>query len=258
MRLAVLASSDSWYLRNLIRAAGDRHEIVRATYRDLSVDCVGHGETALGITSGDVPLTKCDGLLVRTMPPGSLEQIVFRMDALAYLAERIPVVNPPRAIEAAVDKFLCTARLARAGIPTPRTIVAQTPEQALRGFAELGGRAVIKPLFGSEGRGIALLEDEALAARTFDLLAGLGSVIYLQEFIPHGESDYRVLIVGERTWTMRRRHASDWRTNLARGATAEPCALPDDVLDLARARRRSWAHRWRASICCSIRTDDRW
>ena len=52
-------------------------------------------------------------------------------------------------------------------------------------FERLGGDVVLKPLFGSEGRGITRLQDEALALRAFKMLEQLGAVLYLQEFIAH-------------------------------------------------------------------------
>lgn len=234
MNIAVFASPESWYLRDLQRAAGAAHTIIQATYRDLAAGCGGLPSQA-NIASTPGLLHEYDAVLVRTMPPGSLEQVVFRMDALAQLSAIVPVVNPPRALEAAVDKYLCSARLAAAGIPTPRTWVAQTVEQALRGFDLFAATgSVLKPLFGSEGRGIALLTDRALAERAFALIAGHGGVIYQQEFLPHGDSDYRVLVIGDKTWTIRRRHASDWRTNISRGAVAEACRVPEDWLQLTR------------------------
>ena len=88
------------------------------------------------------------------MPPGSLEQVVFRMDALHRLAAAgVPVLNPPRAVEAAVDKYLTLALLAAAGLPVPSTWTGQSAAEALAAFEELGGDVVVKPLFGSEGRG---------------------------------------------------------------------------------------------------------
>ena len=105
-------------------------------------------------------------MIVRTMPPGSLEQVVFRMDCLGrYEAAGGVVINPARAIEAAVDKFLTSAKLQAAGLITPRTIVCQTADDALAAFEQLGGNVVLKPVFGSEGRGITRLNDEALAVR---------------------------------------------------------------------------------------------
>jgi RimK family alpha-L-glutamate ligase len=232
MRFAVLAATDSWYLRDLTRAAGDRHEILPMTFRQLTAML---GSSRPVFASGGVDLASVDAVLVRTMPPGSLEQVVFRMDVLGRLeAAGIRVINPARAIEAAVDKYLASAKLEAAGLCTPRTFVCQTVDDALIGFAELGGDVVVKPLFGAEGRGIARLNDEAIAQRTFSLLVSLGAVIYLQEFIPHEGADYRILLIGDRAFGMTRRNPLDWRTNVSRGAEAEPLELTKELVDIAR------------------------
>jgi len=186
-------------------------------------------------SSGGVDLRRVEAVLVRTMPPGSLEQVVFRMDVLGRLeAAGKLVINPARAVEAAVDKYLATARLQEAGLTVPRTVVSQTVDDALAGFAALGGDVVVKPLFGAEGRGIARIDDEALAQRAFSLLVQLGAVIYQQEFIPHDGFDLRVLVVGQHVWGMRRRNPLDWRTNVSRGATAEPLELTHELVETAR------------------------
>ncbi len=92
------------------------------------------------------------------MPQGSLEQIISRMNILSLLHEQVPIVNPPRALEIAIDKGLCTARLALAGLPVPQTLIAQTVEQALAFFDQISMGVVAKPLFGSEGRGLVLFQ----------------------------------------------------------------------------------------------------
>jgi len=169
------------------------------------------------------------------MPPGSLEQVVFRMDCLGrYESAGGIVINPARAIEAAVDKFLTTAKLEGAGLLTPRTICCQTSDDAMVAFAELGGDVVLKPLFGSEGRGITRLNDEALALRAFKMLAQLGAVLYLQEFVPHEGCDIRLLLIGERVLAIRRHNQLDWRTNISRGAKAEPFVPDDSLIEIAR------------------------
>jgi ribosomal protein S6--L-glutamate ligase len=144
------------------------------------------------------------------------------------------VINPPRAIEAAVDKYLATAKLEAAGLRVPRTAVCQTAEDALQRFAELGGDVVLKPLFGSEGRGITRLVDAALSERAFKLLEQLGAVIYLQEFIGHEGYDLRLLVIGDQVLGMRRSNPLDWRTNISRGARAEPFSPDDALIELAR------------------------
>jgi tetrahydromethanopterin:alpha-L-glutamate ligase len=231
MRIAVLANANSWYLKDLQRAAEDRYEIVPASFRDLTSTLI---EKECGVTSQGLDLATCDAVLVRTMPPGSLEQVVFRMDALARLEARGQIViNPPRAIEAAVDKYLTSARLQAAGLLVPRTIVCQTAEDAMVGFAQLGGDIVLKPLFGAEGRGIARLTDESLALRAFKLLEELKAVLYLQEFVPHEGRDLRVFVLGERTFAIERRNPLDWRTNVSRGAIAVAIQLSDELRELA-------------------------
>jgi len=169
------------------------------------------------------------------MPPGTLEQVVFRMDVLGRLeAAGKVVINPARAVEAAVDKYLASAQLAAAGLATPCTVVCQTVDDAMLAFERLGGDVVVKPLFGAEGRGIARLNDEAMALRAFSLLSQLGAVLYVQQFIPHDGYDVRVLVVGSRMWAIRRRNPLDWRTNVSRGATAEPLELTSELAELAR------------------------
>ncbi len=144
------------------------------------------------------------------------------------------VVNPARALEAAVDKYLASARLQAAGLLVPRTSVCQTIDDALAAFDALGGDVVVKPLFGSEGRGILHIEDRSLAGRVFSTLAQLQSVIYLQQFIPHPGYDLRLLVIGGRVLGMSRHRGTDWRTNIALGATAQPLEPTDQMADMAR------------------------
>lgn len=232
MHFAVLASPDSWYLRDLKRAAADRFEITPLAFRDLTASL---GGSSNAFAAAQVDLNRVQAVLVRTMPPGSLEQVVFRMDVLGQLERAgVKVVNPAKTIEAAVDKYLASAKLQSAGLLTPRTIVCQTVDAAMEAFEQLGGDVVIKPLFGAEGRGITRLNDEALAQRAISMLVNLGSVIYLQEFIAHEGYDLRVLLVGKKAFGMRRRNPLDWRTNVSRGAIAEPLELTEDVFEVAR------------------------
>jgi RimK family alpha-L-glutamate ligase len=233
MRIAILAASDSWYARDLARAAAGEHDIVTLPFSQMTA-AIGTCRATRVVSAGR-DLADFDAVLVRTMPLGSLEQVVFRMDCLArHEAAGGLVLNPPRAIEAAVDKFLASAKLAAAGLVTPRTVCCQTPDEAMDAFRQLGGDIVLKPLFGSEGRGIARLNDEALALRAFKMLAQLGAALYLQQFIPHEGYDIRLLVVGQRILAMRRRNKLDWRTNISRGAVAEPFEPDDRLADIAR------------------------
>ncbi len=233
MRIAVLAAPESWYLRDLQRAAGADHEIIACGFSQLATSL----PVDLGppVTSGETDLTAMDAVLVRSMPPGSLEQVVFRMNALARAEQAgTLVLNPPRALEVAIDKYLTLARLSDAGLTVPATMTCQTSDVAMVAYEALGGDVVIKPVFGSEGRGIARVTDPALALRAFKMLEQLGAVIYLQAFVPHHGYDVRVFVAGDRVLSMRRMNPADWRTNVSRGARTEPCELETGWEQMAR------------------------
>ncbi len=183
-------------------------------------------------------LEDCQALLVRTIPIGSLEQIIFRMDALHRLEDvGVQVINSPTAIERTVDKYYTSFLLADAGIPTPRTMVTENFDEALSAFRELGD-VVVKPLFGSEGKGMVRVSDEDSAYRLFRTLELGRYVYYLQEYIPHGHEDIRAFVVGDRVVAAMRRRGVGWKTNFSQGAQVEPLALSAslEALSLRAAR----------------------
>ncbi|MDB5348739.1 MAG: rimK [Schlesneria sp.] len=238
MKIGILASEGSWYYRDLERAALARgHACTRLDFERLVARVGSAGETIsatqlehcgaqttlpVTVLGGD-GLASFDVILVRTMPPGTLEQVVYRMDALARIAAAgTRVVNSPKSLECAVDKYLTTARLRAVGLPVPETIVCEHEDDAMAAFEELGRDVVIKPLFGAEGRGIVRVSDPDLAHRTFRTLMRLNAVLYLQRYIDHEGFDVRVLVLHDRVvGGMRRRSPHDFRTNVSRSAIAE-------------------------------------
>jgi RimK family alpha-L-glutamate ligase len=228
LKIGILASEGSWYYRDLERAAQSQgHVCTRLDFERL-VARVGSAGGRINATlpatllGGDGP-TSFDVILVRTMPPGTLEQVVYRMDALARLAASgTRVVNSPKSLECAVDKYLTTARLHAVGLPVPETIVCEHEDDAIAAFEELGRDVVVKPLFGAEGRGIVRVSDPDLAHRTFRTLMRLHAVLYLQHYIDHEGFDVRVLVLNGRVvGGIRRRSPHDFRTNVSRSAVAE-------------------------------------
>ncbi|WP_337173473.1 RimK family alpha-L-glutamate ligase [Paludisphaera sp.] len=219
---AALTSGTGWHVEDLLRAAGALGVSLRVLpFAEVEAN-VGGGPWGVGASG--VGLDGADGVLVRMMPPGGLEQVVFRMDALQRLsAAGVPVWNPPKAVEAAVDKYLTLALLERRGLPVPETWAGQTAASALAAFEAIGGDAVVKPLFGSEGRGLTRVSDREMAWRCFHALERMGSVIYLQKPIPNDGRDLRLFVLRGRVLAAMRRLArpGDWRTNVALGGRAE-------------------------------------
>lgn len=245
-RLVILGNSQSWYVKDLQRAAAcsGGYSLQVATFTDLQLSSDRSGnisitsrcpETKSPIAIRTDNADRCDAILVRTMPLGSLEQVIFRMNVLnAAEHERIRVVNSPRTLEVAIDKWLTLDYVRRVGIEVPHTIVCQTRNDALVAFERLGGDVVVKPIFGGEGRGLIRVQSTEIAWRVFSTLEQLSAVFYLQEFLPHLGYDLRLLVIGEKIFCVERRaHGNEWRTNLALGAQAIPGKPTQTQIEIA-------------------------
>jgi RimK family alpha-L-glutamate ligase len=237
LRVGVLGATGSWHARGLTGALAARgHEVLAVPATRLQSEVDEHGDARVRGPDGTV-LDALDLLIVRGLPRGSLEQVIFRMDALHVLAEQgVRCVNGPRAIERTVDKSWAGAILALAGLPTPPTIVCERHDDAMRAFEQLGGDVVVKPLFGAMGSGIARIEDRDVAHRVFRALELERTVYYVQRTIaPPGRRNLRVLVVAGEVAGAMERVTDSWRANVARGARPRAAVLSEDERRLALA-----------------------
>jgi tetrahydromethanopterin:alpha-L-glutamate ligase len=181
-----------------------------------------------GLPPGALP----DAAFVRTVAAGSFEQVTFRLAILHALeASGVPVVNAPRAIERCVDKGMTSFLLHRAGLPTPPTCVTESAEIADRWRDAVDGDVVLKPLFGSQGRGLRRLRRGDLLPNPLET----AGVYYLQRFVGRDAAwhDIRVFVVGGRPVAAMRRHGRSWITNVARGGRCETVPATGRFGDLA-------------------------
>ena len=237
LAVGVLGASGSWHSRRLIAALGTRgHEVVAIPATRLRSIVDSHGLVQV-LGPEDVALDALDLLIVRGLPRGSLEQVIFRMDVLHVLVDHgVRCVNSPRAIERTVDKSWASAALALAGVPTPPTIVCERYDDAMEAFERLGGDVVVKPLFGAMGNGIVRVEDRDVAHRVFRALELERGVYYVQRTVaPVGRRNLRVLVVAGEVAGAMERVTDSWRANIARGASPRAVTLGEDERGLALA-----------------------
>ncbi len=231
MRIAILAARQGWHTEELCRALAERGHEGRVLPYEALVARLGGAGPALSAAGED--LGGCAAVLARIIPAGSLEQVIFRVDALHALEERgIPVINSPRAIERTVDKLWTSALLERAGLPVPETVVCEHPDAALAAFRALGD-VIVKPLFGSMGLGMVRVTTEEMAFRVFRTLETIRGVYYVQRAIDHAGCDVRAFVVGDRVVGAIERRAAGWRTNIARGGQARAITPSGPWADLA-------------------------
>ena len=246
MKIAILSTRSGWHTDELLQAITERgHQPLLLPYESLVARLGAHAGEAPRLGASAPDLFDCDAVLARIIPNGSLEQIIYRVDALHWLEDAgVLVVNPARAIERTVDKFYTSALLERAGLATPQTVVCERAEDAATAFRAMGD-VIVKPLFGSMGLGMVRVSDEETAWRVFRALEAIRGVYYLQRAVPHEGKDIRAFVIGDRVIAAIERRAPGWRTNISRGGEAAPMALPaawaDMALRAARAVGASYA-----------------
>jgi RimK family alpha-L-glutamate ligase len=243
MQVLILSARTGWHTDELCRALTARgHHPRVALYESLAAEFGRRGDLK---AEPDASVFDVDAVLARIIPNGSLEQIIFRVDALHWIEQRgIPVVNSARAIERSVDKFFTTALLQESGLPVPETVVcdrAAAAMEAIRRMLASGGEVIVKPIFGSMGHGLVRIADAELAWRVVRPLEQIRSVFYVQRAIDSAGRDVRLFVVGGRVVGAIERTAppGDWRTNVARGGIARAIEPSSEWQDYALAATRA-------------------
>jgi RimK family alpha-L-glutamate ligase len=233
-RVAIFVDKADWHTRRLKRAfAAQGGDAVSLSLRNCGFGA-DHGRHGLHLPGFADALPHA--AFVRTISAGTFEQVTMRLGVLHALRELgVPVHNDARAIERCVDKSTTSFMLHKAGIPTPPTWSIESIEGArrvVRAEARVDHPLVLKPLFGSQGRGLRLIE------RREDLPAAedVGGVYYLQRFVRNhapGWRDWRVFVIGGRAVAAMIRHGKHWRTNASQGAHCEAAPATGEIAALA-------------------------
>ena len=240
LTVAIMTDETGWHTRQLqaaLRARGCVGRCVDLAACRIDTTAAWHGLAIPGFGRA-LP----DAALVRGIAGGSFEQVTKRLGVLHALRELgVPVYNDARAVERSVDKSMTSLLLHAARIPTPPTWATESQAQAQRIAMREGaaGHAlVLKPLFGSQGKGLQLVGHVDGVHRPLPRIDGkdYGSLAYLQRFVPPLTApgfDWRVLVVGGRAVTAMRRVSAHWVHNVAQGARCEPAESTPGLAQLA-------------------------
>jgi len=187
------------------------------------------------IWHGDKELGHMDLCFLRSFGPGSFEQVTKRVSMMEHLElSGTLMVNSTQACRRARDKYSTVCTLARAGLPIPSTYITEMAHWAYR--ASKGFKQVIyKPITGSLGFGSMKFDSVDLAFNAYATLERLGQPLYVQEYLEKPGRDIRAFVLGGRVIASIYRVAqpTEWKTNVAQGAQAEPIQLPPKLEKLA-------------------------
>ena len=155
----------------------------------------------------------------------------------------VKTINTAEVARVCGDKFLTTQALVHHKVPTPRTMLAFTPESALEAIEELGYPVVLKPCVGSWGRLVAKINDRQAAEAILEHKQILGSyhhsIYYIQQYIDKPGRDIRSFVVGDETIAAIYRSSEHWITNTALGGRASNCPITPEIDALSRAAAKA-------------------
>src|SRR5580704_1095256 len=190
-------------------------------HRGIDVEIVDDRERTFPLGK---PARRWDAVLVRSISQSRGLAITRVLESW-----NVPTVNGHAVTAVCASKLDTSAVLEAAGIPTPATAVAFTPDAALRAAEDLGYPVVVKPVTGSWGRLLAKVNDRDAAEALFEHKELLGgpehSVFYLQRHIDKPGRDIRAFVVGDEVICAIYRESAHWVTNTARGATTRDCPV---------------------------------
>lgn len=225
MRFGILVSHLRTEEKLILEAARKRGvDVVTIFDRQAVLNLTAHSADASGLAA-DVVL---DRSVVHS-------RAYYVLHALSLWG--IPTLNNAAAAALCDDKALCTHALERAGVPTPRTMVAFGVESALEACERIGYPAVIKPTTGSWGRLLSKVNGPEQARSIFETKLEMGSfhhaIFYVQEYAEKPGRDIRAYVVGERVLAASYRSAEHWITNAARGAVSAACPVTPEIEEIA-------------------------
>ena len=125
----------------------------------------------------------------------------------------------------------------------PRSIVSRNRQDILNFYEKMGGKMVVKPLEGSGGRGVFLIEkDESNLNQILDTIEQDGYII-AQEFLPAAsEGDLRVILMNGHLLTEDGKHAiirrkgsdGEFRNNISAGGSVQVAELTPEIEHIIR------------------------
>jgi [lysine-biosynthesis-protein LysW]---L-2-aminoadipate ligase len=154
-----------------------------------------------------------------------------------FEAQGVKVINPYWVAQRCGDKYVTSQLLVKNELPTPRVIMAFSEEAALKAADEMGYPCVFKPVVGSWGRLVSLVQDRPSAESLVEHKMALGvnhQIFYIQEYIDKPGRDIRAFVVGEEPICAIYRTSDNWITNTARGGIASNCPLTAEMSELCR------------------------
>ena len=233
MKIGILSQSAYLYSTKRLVEAGitKGHQVEVIDYLKCSLNVNSHQPN---ITSQGENIANFDVVIPRIDASKTFYglAIVRQLESMG-----ITCINDSGAISRSRDKLNCLQILAQKGIPIPKTVFVNDPENIEQLIEAVGGaHVVIKLLEGSKGIGVVLAQDNQAAISIMEAFHSLDAKILVQEFIQEAKGvDIRCFVVGDGVVTAVERQGAEgeFRSNLHRGGSARKVQLTSEEISLA-------------------------
>ena len=234
IRTLILTEKEGWHYQQLkLSLTKLNHSVDSACISDISI-ILNNNEAILENKGERLP--KIDNIIVRFIPGGTLEEIVFYLNILKILESmNVRVVNNASSIESTVDKLYTSYLLNNNNINCPKTYVMRGQEAASKFISNYHyeSKLIYKPLFGSQGDNIRLIEGSS----DLDKLDNQTNIYYFQEYLENRPNyDYRVLVINNNNnikYFYMTRYGDTFVNNFSKGAKCVRENLNKEVIELA-------------------------
>jgi ribosomal protein S6--L-glutamate ligase len=191
---------------------------------------IGVKEDAV-IFSNEVALKRYDCVYAK----GSYKYTQLLQTIATILSKDAYMPYNPSALTLVHDKLLTQITFEKEGIPMPKTYVAATLSSAKRTLELMSFPVIIKIPDGTQGKGVMYAESYAAASSMLDTLEHLKQPFLLQEYIDTGNTDLRLIVIGDKVVASMRRKGKldEKRANIHAGGIGESFTPDENTKNIA-------------------------
>lgn len=233
-KVIILSDKIGWHC-NQIRDHAEKqgYSVNILDIRELSLHLENETVNVIG---PDNEIIKYTNILIRHIPGGTLEEIIYYLNILKALEiNQCNVINKADLIEKTVDKAYTTMLLSKYNILTPDTWVVRDIDILTKKFDSIikDSELIYKPMFGSQGENITKIT----TLDDINKINNQSNIFYIQRFIKTNPShDYRVLIIKgkkEKSIYAMTRYGKTYINNYSSGAKCVPLTFDKQIIRIA-------------------------
>lgn len=186
-------------------------------------------------------LSDFDGFILKKMGAEYAPSLLDELELLELMERRgFRFFSSPARIRRMISRLSCTINLRENGIPMPPVFISEDVEDAVA-WADANAPVVLKPLYSTKARGMALITNEPSARDAITTLQSRGEkIFYLQQKFDLNGSDYGLIFLGGEYVGAYARisDGSTWHTTTREGGKYGAFSPPQDYIDLAERAQR--------------------